>query len=119
MDVVDLEQKLSLIRETWSPRIVAELNGQHVKLAKLEGEFDWHAHAEEDELFLVLGGRLEMHLRDGVHVLEKGQLCVVPHGVEHKPVAAEECHVLLFEPASTVNTGDSPSERTVVAPEWI
>jgi len=119
MDVVDLEQKLSLIHETWSPRIVAELNGQHVKLAKLEGAFDWHAHAEEDELFLVLAGRLEMQLRDGVRVLEKGQMCVVPRGVEHRPVAEQPCHVLLFEPVTTVNTGDSPSERTVADPEWI
>ena len=119
MNVVDLEQKLSLFQETWSPRIVAELNGQHVKLAKLEGEFEWHAHAAEDELFLVLAGRLEMHFRDRVVPLEEGQLLVVPRGVEHKPVAPETCHVLLFEPVSTVNTGDAPSERTRTELEWI
>ncbi|MEM7244768.1 MAG: cupin domain-containing protein [Acidobacteriota bacterium] len=117
--VVDLAQKLTLFSEHWSPRIVAELNGQHVKLAKLLGEFDWHHHEDEDELFLVLKGRLTMELRDGPIVLEEGQMHVVPRGVEHRPVAEEECHVLLFEPATTLNTGTERSERTVESPEWI
>lgn len=116
MDKVNLADKFSRFHERWSPRIVGELNGQHVKLAKLEGEFVWHRHDEEDELFLVVKGRLELHLRDGVLRLEEGELCIVPRGVEHKPVAHEETHVLLFEPASTLNTGNVRNERTVESP---
>ena len=116
-EVVDLYAKLQLIREHWSPAIVGELNGQHVKLAKLQGEFVWHHHDAEDELFLVLKGRLEMHLRDRVVVLDEGQFFIVPRGVEHKPVAASEVHVLLLEPASTLNTGNLRNERTVDQPE--
>jgi mannose-6-phosphate isomerase-like protein (cupin superfamily) len=116
LEKVDLATKLRLFSETWSPRIVAELNGQHVKLVKLLGEFVWHHHAEEDELFLVLSGRLEMQLRDRTIELLPGQMLVVPRGVEHRPVAREEVHVLLFEPAATLNTGNVRNERTVVAP---
>lgn len=110
---IDLAEKLARFDERWSPRIVAELNGQHVKLAKLEGEFVWHSHAEEDELFLVLKGTLTIELRDGAVVLGPGQIAVVPRGVEHRPVADGEVHVMLFEPAGTVNTGDVRNERTV------
>lgn len=116
---VNLEEKLSLIREHWSPRVVGELNGQHVKLAKLLGEFVWHRHDREDELFLVLKGELELHLRDGMVTLREGEFFVVPQGVEHKPVAREEVHLLLLEPTSTLNTGNVRSERTVETPEWI
>lgn len=116
---IDLWQKLSLFDERWSPRVIAELNGQHVKLVKLEGEFVWHSHADEDELFLVLKGKLRMELRDGSIVLAPGQMLVVPRGVEHRPVAEGETHVLLFEPAGTVNTGDVRNERTVEEPERI
>jgi len=119
MEKIDLREKLALFAERWSPRIVGELNGQHVKLAKLEGEFVWHRHAEEDELFLVLEGRLAIHLRDRVVELEPGQLFIVPRGVEHKPVADGEVHVLLFEPASTRNTGEVVEPRTVERAEWI
>ena len=118
MRPIDLAEKLALVREPWRPRIVAELNGQHVRLARLEGEFVWHRHADEDELFLVLEGRLRILLRDGEIELGPGQLAVVPRGVEHKPVAEPACAVLLFEPAATVNTGDSGGERTAAA-EWI
>ena len=112
--VIDLGDKLASFSETWSPRIVAELNGQQVKLAKLEGEFVWHRHEAEDELFLVVAGRLRMRFRGGDAVLGPGQMIVVPAGVEHLPVADDgECHVLLFEPASTLNTGDVRNERTV------
>lgn len=112
--VIDIQQKLAAFSETWSPRIVAELNGQQVKLAKLDGEFVWHRHEAEDELFLVVAGRLRMRFRDGEAVLGPGQMIVVPRGVEHLPVAEDgECHVLLFEPASTLNTGDVRNERTV------
>ena len=110
---IDLAEKLARFDERWSPRIVAELNGQQVKLAKLEGEFVWHSHAEEDELFLVLKGTLTIELRDGAVVLGPGQMAVVPRGIEHRPVADGEVHVMLFEPAGTVNTGDVRNERTV------
>ncbi len=110
---IDLAEKLSGFDERWSPRIVAELNGQQVKLAKLEGEFVWHSHADEDELFLVLEGKLTIELRDGAVVLGPGQMVVVPRGVEHRPVAVGEVHLLLFEPAGTLNTGNVRNERTV------
>jgi mannose-6-phosphate isomerase-like protein (cupin superfamily) len=119
MDKVNLSEKLGLFAEHWSPRIVAELNGQHVKLAKLKGEFVWHQHEGEDELFLVLRGELAIHLRDRVVRLGEGELFVVPRGVEHKPVAEREAHVLLLEPASTLNTGNVRDERTVDAPARI
>ncbi len=110
---INLREKLTLIPEPWQPHIVAELNGQHVKLAKLKGEFIWHQHEEEDELFLVLKGTLAMHFRDKVVTVKEGECIVVPKGVEHKPVAAEEVHVLLFEPSGTINTGNLRNERTV------
>jgi mannose-6-phosphate isomerase-like protein (cupin superfamily) len=116
MNKVSLADKLSTFNEHWSPRIVGELNGQHVKLAKLSGEFVWHHHDDEDELFLVLKGRLRMRLRDGEIVIGPGEFLIVPRGVEHLPVADEEVHVLLFEPASTLNTGNVRDERTVDAP---
>jgi mannose-6-phosphate isomerase-like protein (cupin superfamily) len=116
VDKVNLREKLALVGEFWSPRIVGELNGQHVKLVKLRGEFVWHHHAQEDELFLVLHGRLALHLRDRVIELGEGEFAIVPRGVEHRPVAADECHVLLLEPASTLNTGNVRNERTVPAP---
>jgi mannose-6-phosphate isomerase-like protein (cupin superfamily) len=119
LEKVDLRQKLSLFDERWSPRVVAELNGQEVKLVKLEGEFVWHSHAEEDELFLVLEGTLRMELRDRAIELGPGQLLVVPRGTEHRPVAQGEVHVLLFEPAGTLNTGDVRNERTVAEPKRI
>lgn len=105
MKKINLGHKLSLFSEHWSPKIIAELNGQHVKVAKLNGEFVWHAHAQEEELFLVLEGELEMHFRDRIVQLQRGELIVVPRGTEHKPVARGEVHVLLFEPAGTRNTG--------------
>lgn len=117
MDKINLTEKLSLFDDYWHPRIVGELNGQHVKLAKLKGEFEWHHHEQEDELFLVLKGRLTIKLRDRDVLLEEGECVVVPRGVEHKPVAEEEAHILLFEPATTLNTGNVRSERTVENPE--
>ncbi|MGH0035680.1 MAG: cupin domain-containing protein [Myxococcota bacterium] len=114
---VNLSEKLHQFTERWSPRIVGELNGQHVKLAKFEGEFVWHHHEHEDELFLVLRGHLSIHLRDRVVELAEGEFFIVPRGVEHKPVTAAEAHVLLLEPASTVNTGNVRNERTVDGPQ--
>ena len=113
MEKVNLSEQLARFSEHWSPRIVGELNGQHVRLVKLMGEFVWHHHDREDELFLVVHGRLAMHFRDRVVAVEAGEFVIVPHGVEHKPAADEETHVLLFEPASTLNTGNVRNERTV------
>lgn len=112
VDKVNLAQKLALFSEHWSPKIVGELNGQHVKLVKLQGPFVWHHHEAEDELFLVLHGRLRMEMRDRTVDVEPGELIIIPRGVEHRPVAEEEVHVLLFEPASTLNTGNVRDERT-------
>jgi mannose-6-phosphate isomerase-like protein (cupin superfamily) len=115
----NLEEKLSQIQEHWSPRVVAELNGQQVKLAKLQGEFVWHQHDQEDEFFMVLEGTLRIEFLDGAVDLHEGDTLVVPRGVEHRPVAERECHVLLFEPAGTLNTGNVVSERTVKDPKRI
>ena len=113
VEKINLEEKLGQFDERWSPKLIAELNGQHLRLAKLEGQFVWHHHDEEDEMFLVLRGRLTLKFRDGELQLKPGELAVVPRGVEHLPVAGEETHVLLFEPASTVNTGNLDNDRTV------
>jgi mannose-6-phosphate isomerase-like protein (cupin superfamily) len=121
MKKISLKDKLSAFSDYWSPKIIAELNGQHVKVAKLKGEFDWHHHEAEDELFLVLDGVLRMDYRDaaGEHTttLEPGELIVVPRDTEHRPVATEEVAVLLFEPAGTLNTGNVRNDRTVPLPE--
>ena len=116
-DKVNLSDKLQQFSEQWSPRVVGELNGQHVKLVKLSGEFVWHHHECEDELFLVLRGHLCIHLRDRTIELDEGEFFIVPRGVEHKPVAVGETHVLLLEPSTTLNTGNIRNERTVVVPE--
>jgi mannose-6-phosphate isomerase-like protein (cupin superfamily) len=120
MDKISLAQKLSLINEHWKPHIVGELNGQQVKLVKFEGPFTWHHHDNEDELFLVVKGRFRMEYREGDETapelsmwLEPGELVIIPRGMEHRPVADEEAHVLLFEPASTLNTGNVENELTV------
>jgi mannose-6-phosphate isomerase-like protein (cupin superfamily) len=119
IDKVSLVEKLARFSDHWSPKIVAELNGQHVKLVKFAGAFTWHHHDAEDELFLVVEGRFRMEFRDRSVWIEKGELIVVPRGVEHRPVADEEVHVLLFEPATTLNTGNVRDERTVCSPERI
>jgi mannose-6-phosphate isomerase-like protein (cupin superfamily) len=113
VEKVDIAQKLSLFDEHWSPKIVGELNNQHVKLVKLLGEFVWHHHDDEDEMFLVIDGRFRMEFRDREVWLEEGEFIVVPRGVEHRPVAEEEASVMLFEPASTLNTGNVMAEMTV------
>jgi mannose-6-phosphate isomerase-like protein (cupin superfamily) len=114
-DKVNLERAFASFDEAWKPRIAAALNGQEVKLVKLRGAFEWHHHEREDELFLVVKGTLRMELRDRLVVLEEGEFLVVPRGVEHRPVAETEAHVLLFEPAGTVNTGNLTSGRTAEA----
>ena len=113
MEKVNINEKLALFTEHWNPKIVGELNNQQVKLAKLLGEFDWHHHATEDEFFLVVKGTLTIKFRERDVVLNEGEFIIVPAGVEHKPVADEEAHILLFEPASTLNTGNLRNERTV------
>lgn len=112
IEKVSLKKKLSLFSDYFNPRIVGELNGQQVKLGKFKGEFIWHKHDNEDELFLVISGRFKMELRNKTIELEEGDFLIVPKGVEHKPVADEEVHVMLFEPASTLNTGDRQHNLT-------
>ena len=113
MDKINLASKFSQIQEYWKPYIAGELNGQLVKLDKLKGEFVWHHHENEDEMFLVVKGRFRIEFRDKTVQLEEGEFIVVPRGVEHKPVAEEECWILLFEPASTLNTGNVENEFTI------
>lgn len=112
MEKIDLRQKLAQFQDYWNPRVIADVNETQVKLAKLKGEFDWHQHEHEDELFLVIQGRLLMQFRERDVWLEEGEMIVVPHGVEHRPVAPEEVHVMLVEPASTLNTGNVRTPRT-------
>ncbi len=112
---VNLADALATFDETWVPKIVAELNGQHVKVVKLQGEYVWHHHKLEDELFLVLDGRIRIEFRDGVVELDAGELYVVPRGVEHRPVTEVLAHVLLFEPDSTRNTGNLDHPYTIEA----
>lgn len=113
LDKVNLADKFALFSEHWSPRIAGQVNDCHVKLVKLKGEFVWHHHEREEELFLVVKGEMIMRLRDGEVRVGEGEFIVVPRGVEHMPVAEGEAHVLLFEPAGTVNTGSAGGERTV------
>ncbi len=117
IEKVNLQDAFEKISEQWKPRIAGSVNDSHVKLAKLDGEFMWHHHEEEDELFLVVKGRLILRFRDGDLVLEEGEFAIVPRGVEHLPVAEEECCVLLVEPVGTLNTGNLRNERTVDEPE--
>ena len=113
MQKVSLKEKLALFTDQWNPRIVGDLNGQHVKVVKFQGEFVWHSHADEDEMFLVIEGSFRMDFRDSSVTLNAGEFIVVPRGVEHRPVAEREVHVLLFEPAQIKHTGDVESDLTV------
>ena len=119
MEKINLAEKLSQFSAHWSPKIVAELNGQHVKLVKFRGEFVWHHHEHEDELFYVVRGSFQMQLRDRTVELKEGEMFVVPRGVEHRPVADEEVAVMLFEPAATLNTGNAGGDKTVAQPDRI
>lgn len=116
---ISLQEKLSKFSEHWSPKIIAQMNDYHFKLAKVQGEFVWHDHPETDEVFIVLKGQLEIQFRDGSVLLREGDLYVVPKGAEHKPVAESECHMLLVEPAGTVNTGNVVDEKTAPHDVWI
>ncbi len=112
---INLAEKLRSFTEPWVPKVVGELNGQYVKVVKFKGEYVWHKHVDEDEMFMVLSGRIRVHLRDGVVELNEGEFCVVPRGVEHKPEADETAEILLFEPATTRNTGDVDHDYTIEA----
>ena len=116
---INFQGKLAKFSEHWAPKIVAEMNNYHFKVAKVQGEFIWHDHPETDEVFIVLNGQLEIQFRDGNVLLREGEMYVVPKGVEHKPVAEHECHILLVEPAGTVNTGGVVNEKTAANDVWI
>jgi len=116
---INLQEKLTKFSEHWAPKIVAQMNDYHLKLAKVQGEFEWHRHPETDEVFLNIKGSLEIQFRDGKVTLNEGELYVIPKGVEHKPLAVEECHILLIEPAGTVNTGEVVNENTAPNNAWI
>lgn len=112
MDKITISEKLASFSDYWNPRIVGELNGQHIKLVKFKGEFVWHKHDNEDEMFLVVKGKFKMEFRDKTVELNEGEFIIVPKGIEHKPVADEEVEVMLFEPATTLNTGNTRGELT-------
>ena len=116
---INLAAKLAKFSDHWAPKVVAEMNDYQLKLVKVSGEFVWHAHADTDEVFYVLAGRLEIWFRDGKVTLNEGEMYVVPKGVEHKPIARQECHVLLVEPKGVVNTGDTLSEQTAQPDVWV
>lgn len=119
MEKVNVAQKFGLFEEQWSPKIIGELNDSYVKIAKLQGEFLWHLHEAEDELFYVIKGRLVIKLRDQDITIEEGEFFIVPRGVEHMPVAKEEAHVMMIESKTTLNTGNITNEKTVEQLEWV
>jgi mannose-6-phosphate isomerase-like protein (cupin superfamily) len=119
IEKINISEKLELFQDYWNPRIVGELNGQYIKLVKLKGEFIWHKHDDEDEMFLVIKGKLNIEFRNKYVVLNEGEFIIVPKGIEHKPVAEEETQVLLFEPKTTLNTGNFKNERTITNPDSI
>jgi len=119
IDVVNLADKFSLITKQWDPKIIAQLNDYHIKIAKIQDDFVWHSHLETDEVFLVVEGFLVIHLRDGELHLNAGEICVIPRGMEHKPAAEGECQILMVEPAGTLNTGDAGGIRSVEDTTWI
>lgn len=119
METINVNEKFSLFQEHWTPKIIGALNGQHVKLAKLKGEFVFHSHEAEDELFYIIKGELKMEFRDKMVILKEGEMLIVPKGVEHRPIAEEEVHVLLFEPAAIKHTGAVEHELTKHQLDWI
>lgn len=119
MKVINIDEKMSLFSDVWHPRIVGELNDVYVKVVRFQGEFDWHSHEKEDELFWVTKGEFDLHLRDKVLKIKAGEFIIVPHGIEHKPIAEKEVEVILIEPRATINTGELKNERTLEKLEWI
>ena len=116
---INLTEKFAKFSDQWSPRIIAQMNDYHFKLARIQGEFVWHKHAETDEVFFVLDGEMRIDFRDGAVGLRAGEMFIVPKGVEHKPIAENECQIMLVEPAGTLNTGDAGGDLTVEDNEWI
>lgn len=116
---INFQGKFKKFNEHWSPKIIAQMNDYHFKIAKIQGEFVWHSHPETDEVFIVIQGKMQIAFRAGVAALKEGEMLVVPKGVEHKPIAEEECHILMIEPAGTVNTGDAGGDLTVQELEWV
>jgi len=116
---IDVKEKLTLFSEHWSPKIIAQMNDYHFKIAKIRGEFVWHDHPETDEVFIILKGQLQIQFRNGSVTLNEGDMFVVPKGVEHKPVAEQECHIMLVEPVGTLNTGDVVNDKTAPNDVWI
>lgn len=119
LTAINLEEKLAKFTDHWSPKIVAQMNDYHFKLVKVQGDFVWHSHVDTDELFFILEGELVIEFRDGPVTLKQGEMLVIPKGIEHKPYAQEECHLMLIEPAGTINTGDAGGELTTVDEAWI
>jgi mannose-6-phosphate isomerase-like protein (cupin superfamily) len=121
MDIksINFEEKFAKFTEYWSPKIIAQMNDYHFKLAKIQGEFVWHKHDETDEVFIIIAGEMRIAFRDGGVDLKQGEMVVVPKGVEHKPIAGSECSILVIEPAGTVNTGDAGGDMTVAQVPWI
>jgi mannose-6-phosphate isomerase-like protein (cupin superfamily) len=117
--VINFKEKFGLFSERWSPKVIAQMNDYHFKIAKIQGDFVWHSHPETDETFIVVHGKMMIEFRDGVINLEAGEMCIIPKGVDHKPFADEECHIMMVELAGTVNTGDAGGEMTVKGVEWI
>lgn len=116
---INLQNKLQCFSALWSPKIIAQMNDYHFKLAKIHGHFVWHSHPETDEVFIVIDGSMDIDFRDGKVTLKSGEMAVVPKGVEHKPYAREQCSILLIEPIGTLNTGDAGGDRTISSDEWI
>ena len=116
---INFKEKLSRFSEHWSPKIIAKMDDYEIKIAKIQGSFVWHSHPETDETFIVIQGKMQIHFREGVVNICEGEMLVVPRGVEHKPIAQEECHILLIELAGTINTGNTKDPKTIESSEWI
>lgn len=119
MEAINLKDKFTKIDEAWTPKIIASMNNYHIKLAKFRGEFIWHTHQDTDEVFMVIKGEMSVHFRDKITLVKEGEVIVVPKGLEHKPMAENECEVLLIEPEGTINTGDTKNSYTVDQLDWI
>ena len=119
LEVINITEKFARFTDLWSPKVIAQMNDYHFKLAKIKGEFIWHSHQETDEVFIVMGGQMTIHFRDGQVILKAGEMYVVPKGVEHKPSAEQECHLMVIEPAGTLNTGEVGGDLTAPHDVWI
>jgi mannose-6-phosphate isomerase-like protein (cupin superfamily) len=116
---INIENKFNMFSEQWSPKIIAQMNDYHFKIAKIQGKFIWHSHPDTDEVFMIHKGSMQIQFRDGVVHLDEGEMFVIPKGVEHNPIAEDECHILMIELAGTVNTGDAGGDRTIEQTSWV